>query len=250
LKKFLLVLCTCIIVFFTSACNESKNNGNAESIEIPPILKVDLQVDNDHPNIGDSVTISAKVTQGDEAVEDASDVSFEVWEQGSDHEMIVGVHKGNGVYAINKKFDKEGLYSIVSHVTARDQHSMPKIELTVGNPSELEDTKNHAHSDHSHAEGNIAIELNVTDKLITNKPILLETIATLDGKSITNSIVKFEIWEKSDTRHEFVETEEVESGVYQAMFEFKKNGTFTVIIHIQNEALHEHIERKLIVENE
>ncbi|WP_239585878.1 FixH family protein [Bacillus mesophilus] len=249
----LLVLCTCIFVFFVSACNESENAGNAESVEVPPILEVDLQVDNDHPNVGDAVTISAKVTQGNESVEDASDVSFEVWEQNSDHEMIVGVHQGNGVYVINKKFDKEGIYSIVSHVTARDQHSMPKIELTVGNPSETENENDHEHTGHvhnHHTVGNITIDFNVPDHLIPNKPIVLETSATLDEKPITDSIVKFEIWEKSDTRHEFIEAEEVESGVYQSTFEFKKTGTFTVVIHIQNEELHEHIQRELIVENE
>jgi hypothetical protein len=240
-----------MLVFFLNACNGSKITENAKTTEIPPILEVELQIDNEHPAVGASVTISAKVTQGDIAVDDASDVSFEVWEKDSDHEMIKGEYMGNGLYSIKKVFDEAGFYTIVAHVTARDQHTMPKKELTVGNPNELEVNSTHQpnHVEHVHQEGDLTIEFTVPDELIANKSIILEAYATHEGKPVGDSMVKYEIWEENDTRHDFIEAEEVESGLYQTTFEFNKAGKYFVTVHIQNDELHEHIQRKLIVGN-
>lgn len=82
------------------------------------------------------VVLSATVTQGDEAVEDADEVVYEVWESGhrDSSEMIEAEHTGDGVYEAETAFEEEGVYLIQAHTSARRLHVMPKQEITVGNP--------------------------------------------------------------------------------------------------------------------
>lgn len=83
----------------------------------------------------DDVVLSAKVTQSDEAVDDAT-VEFEVWESGMREEghMVEGNLKEDGVYEANFSFDHDGVYYMFAHTNARGLHVMPKQELIVGKP--------------------------------------------------------------------------------------------------------------------
>ncbi|MGK7379528.1 FixH family protein [Planococcus sp. 1R117A] len=84
----------------------------------------------------EEVVLSASVTQGDEAVEDADEVVYEVWQSGhrDSGEMIEAEHTGNGVYEAETVFEEEGLYFMQAHTSARRLHVMPKQEITVGDP--------------------------------------------------------------------------------------------------------------------
>lgn len=85
---------------------------------------------------GEAMTLSVVVTQGDELVEDADEVVYEVWQSGNREkaEMLTAEHVGAGVYESEATFDEEGLYIVQAHTTARSLHVMPKQEITVGNP--------------------------------------------------------------------------------------------------------------------
>ena len=84
----------------------------------------------------EEVLLSVTVTQGDEAVEDADEVVYEVWESGdrNNGEMIEAEHTSGGVYEAETVFEEEGLYYMQAHTTARRLHVMPKQEITVGDP--------------------------------------------------------------------------------------------------------------------
>ncbi|TWT24432.1 FixH family protein [Planomicrobium sp. CPCC 101110] len=86
--------------------------------------------------VGEEVALSVTITQGGEAVEDADEVVYEVWESGhrKDGEMITAEHTADGVYEAETVFGEEGLYYMQAHTTARRLHAMPKQEMTVGNP--------------------------------------------------------------------------------------------------------------------
>jgi len=84
----------------------------------------------------EEVLLSVTLSQGDEAVEDASEVVYEVWESGDrdNSEMITAEHTEDGTYEAETSFGEEGLYYMQAHTTARGMHVMPKQEITVGNP--------------------------------------------------------------------------------------------------------------------
>ncbi|WP_349410018.1 FixH family protein [Pseudalkalibacillus sp. SCS-8] len=108
---------------------EHESNGDDMSMEA-------LEVKVEGPqevNQGEKVTFTAKVTQGDETVEDADEVMFEIWKEGSKNgsQMVKAEHDGEGMYSIKTSFDAEGKYVVQSHVTARSMHTMPKKQVTV-----------------------------------------------------------------------------------------------------------------------
>lgn len=97
-------------------------------------IKVEIQTEPAEPKSGQAVELRAIVTQGEDEVDDADEVLFEVWPEGADefaHEEIEGKHDGDGVYTIDYTFSEAGKYYAVAHVTARTYHAMPKIELSV-----------------------------------------------------------------------------------------------------------------------
>jgi len=99
------------------------------------IIKQTHRVINNKPWIG--VQINEKVTQGDEKVEDAKKVEFELWKSDQEsHEKVLGKHQGNGVYSISQTFQEDGEYTVIAHVTARDMHNMPKKEFSVTKTAE------------------------------------------------------------------------------------------------------------------
>ncbi|HEU5140869.1 MAG TPA: SCO family protein [Bacillales bacterium] len=106
--------------------------GDGHSMKTNAALEVNIKVAPEDIRSGESVKIQAVVSQGDEKVKDVKEVMFEVWKEGSSkHQMVTGKTRGNGIYAIHKKFKSPGTYYVMCHVTARGQHIMPKKKFIV-----------------------------------------------------------------------------------------------------------------------
>jgi hypothetical protein len=136
MKKFLFFVLIIVSVLSISACN----NNNNKADELPEFVEVVLTVNPEKGNANEPIIFEAKVTQGDENVEDADKVTFEIWRSKDEkHEKIEVKHTEDGIYRLEKSFAQEGTYYIISHVSARDMHNMPKKEFIVGTASEPED---------------------------------------------------------------------------------------------------------------
>lgn len=136
MKKLVFILIALLSVTAAVSCSKQ----NEESSKMPEMVNVSLSV---NPNPGQPnkpITFEAKVTQGKEKINDA-DVTFEIWRSKDEKHVKISIkHAEDGVYRLEKSFQQEGTYYIISHVTARDMHNMPKKEFTVGTPSEKEDS--------------------------------------------------------------------------------------------------------------
>ncbi|TQR09202.1 FixH family protein [Psychrobacillus lasiicapitis] len=131
---------------------EEANQASQEETTFQEIV-VQIQTP-EQLTVGEKVVLSAKVSQGEEAVDDADKVEFEVWESGlrDEGEMIEGTLTKDGVYEANHTFDHDGVYYMFAHTTARGLHTMPKQKLTVGSPDlskvlpdESDDTMHNGH---------------------------------------------------------------------------------------------------------
>lgn len=134
MKKIILAA---LLALTLAACSDEAdtpidtNEGVQEIVEVTVDILTPEQVDANVP-----VKLEAKLTQGDEIVNDAEDVTFEVWQSGLRDEgtMIDGEFIGDGVFTAETIFAEEGVYYMFAHTNARGMHVMPKQQITVGNP--------------------------------------------------------------------------------------------------------------------
>ncbi|PLR67553.1 FixH family protein [Bacillus sp. UMB0893] len=124
-------------IFILTAC--AANTDQAAENETPKVVEVDIQLP-DSLTLNQENIFRAEVTQGNEAVEDADEVVFEIWKADEKEkvEKIEAVHEKNGIYSAAKSFIEDGVYFIQTHVTARDMHVMPKQQFVIGEVSEEE----------------------------------------------------------------------------------------------------------------
>ena len=144
------ILGAALLTLLLVGCKEEVDT--LASGEMPAIVEVDIQSPTRF-NVGETVQLSAYVSQGGKAVNDADEVLFEVWESGfrDDGVKLTGKLDGKGLYIVEHEFEHDGVYYMFAHTTARGMHVMPKIQLIVGNPdmSKVIEDKSTDKMDHS-----------------------------------------------------------------------------------------------------
>lgn len=220
----------------------TKEEPITEAPELVP-LEAELTV----TATGEDVVMEALVTQGDEKIDDADEVVYEVWEEGkkSEGEMIDAVNEKDGLYTAETSFDKDGLFHIQVHVTANGMHVMPKKTVTIGDGGDYEEGQGDDH----HTEG-FSMHFMKPESIEASKEVELIVHLELDGSSFEQANVRYEIWDDNkDTKHEWIDTEESSPGEYLATFVFEETGTYKIQIHVEDDNdLHEHEEHELEVQ--
>lgn len=138
-SKKLLMLGLCTIAL--TACGKEENKENHKGHEnhasqkdkkVAP-LTVDLTVPKQVEK--DKVTeIKALVKHGNDKVNDADEVMFEIIKDGDTKNSVKEKVKDakDGIYTLKYTFKEDGKYNIISHVTAHNQHTMPNKDITIG----------------------------------------------------------------------------------------------------------------------
>ncbi|MEW8987437.1 MAG: FixH family protein [Bacillus sp. (in: firmicutes)] len=255
MKKFLFLFIS--LFFMMTGCTNSELEVNKE--EERELLEVNLIAPEDIL-AGNEVVLAAEVTQGEEKVEDAYEVKFEVRKvRDEDSEMIDAAHQGKGIYEIKKIFKEDGEYLVTAHVTARSMHNMPSEKVTVGNPAGTGSETEHQHSDSidSHengetTEGNqhhshVSIELDTNQDFKVNQKVNLSAQIENENQPLTDAAVRFEIWHDEDPNHEFVDGTEMENGDYIYEKVFPKSGTYHIKVHVEKGEIHHHKEEAITV---
>lgn len=257
MKKLALLLATITIIVLaacgTDKINEeaSESNGN-KSDEVKPLnVKIETVPETLEP--GKVTTIQAKVTHGDENVNDATEVEFELWKEGADeHQKIEAEQQGEGYYSIQQRFEEKGVYYVIAHVTARDMHNMPQKKLVVGDVDQSKETdekKNDSeHSSHDGHDGHgsgdgITVQLDLNE---SKAPLQLSSMIQKGDHAFTEANVRFEIW-RGDSKHEYFDAKEAEEGKYLADIKVGEPGTYKVKVHYEKDELHGHKEREITV---
>jgi len=223
---------------------------------MPQPLTVEFQVDPKPVKAGEVTTVSVLVKQGEELVEDAQEVEFEIWEEGQEkHDMVPAENKGKGVYSIMEKFHKPTTYYVMYHVTARDMHSMKQMEVVVEGestehtpaPSSDETTSNHQHQEVEHHHGGAMIHFMTSQPPVANQPVELTAHVQHDDQPLTEAQVRFEYWIGNEEKHHFIDATEKSPGVYVASSTFSSTGEYQVKTHVEKGDIHDHIQSTLTV---
>lgn len=241
MKKMLYGFIMIMVVAALAACGNKEDDTLKETPELLPLV-AKLTVTNE-VEVDGKVEMSTVVTYGDDFVDDANEVIYEVWEEGkkSESTMIESKNAGEGVYTAETSFAYDGIFNIQVHVTAKGSHTMPKEQVIVGEVAEDEHA-GHGEGDF-HTEGFSlhfmkpeAVEATVEQELTVHLAI--------DEVELENADVRYEIWhESTPDQHDWADATEVKAGEYTTDYTFAEQGAYTIVVHVENdEGLHEHEE--------
>ncbi|WP_201715428.1 FixH family protein [Rossellomorea arthrocnemi] len=244
MKKTSFFMLVGFLALFIAACGNSKeDNGAKDDEKLEPIeAKLDVPEKGEK---GQTVSLSTKVTQGDENVEDAGEVKYEIWK--NDHkeesEMVEAKHDKGGVYKAEKTFEEDGMYTVQVHVTARDMHTMPKSEIAIG---EVEAGEDHQHGDH---ESTVSIHLMKPDSVTAGEEAEMMVHVENQEAALDDARVRFEIYQDGQEKHEWVDLAPGEAGKYSGSYTFPEKGSYNVQVHVtKGEEIHEHTMETVVVQ--
>ncbi|NJP36853.1 FixH family protein [Alkalicoccus luteus] len=276
-----------------AACGTAEeNNEQSGVVGVDEINLEPLEAEIDAPEAldpGEDAELRVLVTQGDELVDDASEVKWEIWQAGSKEgsEMVESDLPGEeGWYEVSYTFEDEAVYHIQPHTTARGSHVMPVHDIVVGEPDEEEleeaedtehadsmddhehndnedhdhshDNENHEHShdheDHSHDHGpmheSMALDWNTPAQVSGLDEVTISFDVSWEDDAWENGEVRLEIWQHGDDMRTWLDAEETEAGTYEKAFEPESYGSYHIMVHLEDEEVHEHIQYELDVEEE
>ncbi|WP_458412419.1 FixH family protein [Schinkia sp. CFF1] len=251
MRNFALFLVMLFTVVGCSNANESGSKTNTGTKEIEPVA-VDLAIYPSPIEVNQEVTFEATITQGDEKVDDASDVEFEWWKNGDEkHTKIKADHQGNGIYSIKQTFSETGSYNVISHVTARDMHTMPQrqfevVDLNNKNGAQPEAD---AHMDHHHEGTDLMIHFMTDEQINKNVETQLEAHITYKEAPLQGARVRFEVWKDGAEKHQYIDATEGNEGEYTAKETFSEAGSYNIKIHVEEKTneIHDHKVEKVTI---
>lgn len=151
MRKNLLFVLFIAMLTLLAACSGSDDAQTEENEEEE---LHELLVDFDVPkeaDVDETVELKATVTYGEEEVTGA-DVEFEYWEEGNedDSTMVEAEDNEDGTYTAEVDFEDDAVYEMYAHTTAKEQHTMPKEAVAVGDAEiDEDDAKDEEdHEDH------------------------------------------------------------------------------------------------------
>lgn len=231
-SKKLLMLGLCTIALTACGKEENKedhkgheNHASQTDKKVAP-LTVDLTVPK-HAEKGKVTEIKALVKHGNDKVNDADEVMFEIIKDGDTKNSVKEKVKDakDGIYTLKYTFKEDGKYNIISHVTAHNQHTMPNKDITIG---EVDHTKNeeHHHADHA---GMIHIMDIKADK--DKETTLMMHVMDEEGNPLTKATeARYEVKTPSG-KTEWIDLKEMKAGEYEAKHTFTERGKYTVVAH-------------------
>lgn len=235
MKKFLIVLTTLLLAML-AACSGNDNNESAETDELL-MIEVDFIVP-EQVDVGETVELKAEVTYGDELVTDAK-VVFEVWELGDEEnsEKLDGTNNDDGTYTVDYTFDRDGIFEMYAHTDAKHQHVMPLKQITVGEGGEYEDVDGHVAF---HTEG-FDLHFMNPESVQVGEEMELTAHITLHDEPLENAQVRYEIALTDSEETTLLDGELLNDGSYSATHTFDEAGTYSIQVHVEDDAdLHEH----------
>lgn len=223
------------------ACGEDESEPITEAPEVFQ-LEADLTV-TESAEVDGTIAMKAVVKQGEEKIDEADEVVYEVWEEGQkDHsEMIESVNEGEGIYTAETSFDRDGLFHIQVHVTANAQHTMPLTEVMVGDGGEYIEEQ-------VQTEG-FSMHFMEPEEIAVGEEIDFIVHVQMDKEALEAANVRYEIWDDStEAAHDWIDASEETPGEYATLHTFEEAGIYILQIHVENDdGLHEHEEYEIEV---
>lgn len=251
MKKRYLGAGAVLMTVLLTACGQGDVETNAseadEEIVVLPIV-VDLTVP-ETGEIDEAIQLSTTVTYDEKKVDDADEVEYEIWEEGKKENswMVQSNQSSNGIYDGEATFDHDGVYHVQVHVTARDMHTMPLKEITIGEGAPAEEADAPEHGDQS-TEG-FSMHFIEPEDVKVNEPTSMVVHLQKDDAPFEEARVRLEVVvnEKLD-KAQWIDLDEDKEGEYISEVTIEETGTADVTVHVEDEHdLHEHETHKVTI---
>jgi ABC-type nickel/cobalt efflux system permease component RcnA len=254
---------TCFFIFLSlvlSGCQESANHqehqvASEEEVKAP---KVEI-IASEHVNKNEEVPIAAKVYYGEDLVDDA-EVTFEI-KLGDVSEKIEAKLIETGTYGINYQFKEDGTYKITAHTNVESYHTMPSLDIQVGEGSkatitdkndEKESENEHQHHEQTeagHHHSSVTITVNELTGFKVNEEEQLSATIQEGEQPFPDATVRFEIWKDGEEQHKYIDAEEASTkGTYTSSYQFEETGMYKIVVHVEKGEVHDHIETSVEVQ--
>jgi hypothetical protein len=241
----IVALIVLFLIILTACGQTEEEQGSVELVDELTAIEVELDIP-EFAEIGEAVTFNSIVTHGDDLVEDANEVIYEIWLDGQKEASIMveaDAQEGH-IYSLDYTFEEAGVYHVQTHVTARGMHRMPTEQIQIG---EEEITADHSHShdqqhDDNHAHHHHHNDVDI-DTELKNDRLVVQIV--VEGDKYESGNVTFEMWQEEGEQRDWLDLFEVGNGVYELRDIEGLSGQYSVIVHIQDEELHEHVNMTL-----
>ncbi|WP_284139051.1 FixH family protein [Virgibacillus sp. LDC-1] len=244
MRKWIVLLLLMVGLITLAACgeNEDKNSQKEADDEALKQLTAELHVP-ETANVDEEVDISTTVLYGDDKVTDADEVVYELWEDGKKDASykLESTNNEDGTYSLKTSFDKDGVFTVQVHVTAKDQHTMPSSNITVG-----EGASHDTHTDDGSAN-EFSLHFMEPKDVKAGAETELMSHVQMHSEPLENAEVRYEIILDGNT--DWVDAKMTDNaGEYTGMYTFEEAGTYHVNVHVKDDAdLHEHQEYEVVV---
>ncbi|MBD1372406.1 FixH family protein [Hazenella sp. IB182357] len=107
------------------------NHGSMEDDKMNEELTIQFATSEESIKKNEAVTLTADIKKADVAVTDAK-VEFEVWKkEQKEHTKTEATQQKDGVYEAEVKYEEEGQYEVIVHVTTPTTHQMISKQFQV-----------------------------------------------------------------------------------------------------------------------
>jgi hypothetical protein len=254
---------TCSFIFLAlvlSGCQDSDNHQEHQvaSEEVVKAPKVEIIVSK-HVKKNEEVPIAAKVYYGEDLVDDA-DVTFEI-KLGDDSEEIKAKLLETGTYGVTYQFKEDGAYKITAHTNVESYHTMPSLDIQVGEGSSATITDNndvkesqnehhhHEQTEVGHQHSSVTITVDELTGFKVNEEEQLSTSIQEGDQPFPNATVRFEIWKDGEEQHKYIDAKESSTrGTYTSSYQFEEAGMYKIVVHVEKGEVHDHIETSVEVQ--
>ena len=106
---------------------------------------------------------------------------------------------------------------------------------------------NHAKGDHQSSSVNITFD-ELTGNQVKTKEQLTTTVQE-NNQPFSQAMVRFEIWKDGEEHHHYIDaTESTTKGTYTSSYKFEEAGMYKIVVHVEKEEVHDHIETSVEVQ--
>jgi hypothetical protein len=245
-----MIACSFIVFsIIMSGCQQSENDKENQGTETEEVKAPRVEIlAKEQVNKGEEVSIGAHVYYGEELVDDA-EVTFEI-KLGENSEKIDAKLVDKGTYEIDYLFKEDGSYQVTAHTNVKSYHTMPTLEILVGEGQLATTTNDHEdHSEGDHHHSSVTINVDELTKFQVNKEEQLSTTILEGDQPFSDATVRFEIWKEGQEHHQYIDAaESTTKGMYTSSYKFDEAGMYKIVVHVEKGEVHDHIETSVEVQ--